>query len=197
MKKACSAVGLVLTGMLLTQLDASGQTYITSTTYDGHTYQLWSDNLPWATAEADAAADGGYLAVLTTAAETTAVYNGLIGNSFFTQPGGEANQAWLGGYTADGSGHTTDPNDWAWVTGEAWTAFDAGNFAPDEPNGDSEGLTMNRYGTSQWNDEGTLVGGFIVEKNSVPDACSTRILLVGACVMMGLFGRGFRGQAWL
>jgi hypothetical protein len=200
MKKAYSTLGLVLGAALISQVDASAQTFVTSTVYGSQVYQLWSGNLPWATAEADAVADGGYLAVLTSAAQTAAVYNGLIGNDFFTQPGGEANQAWLGGYTADGSGSTTDPNNWAWVTGAPWNAFDAGNFAAGEPNGDSEGLAINRYGTDQWNDEGGLVGGFIVEKNiigdrnGVPDSGSTQIMLAGACALMGAVGRKFRKQ---
>ena len=95
----------------------------------------------------------------------------------------------LGGFTS-----TTNPNNWAWVTGAPWTAFDASNFAPGEPNGDSEGLTMNRYGNSTWNDEGTEVGGYIVEVRGVPDACSTQMLLVGACGMIGAVGRKFRKQ---
>jgi hypothetical protein len=179
-------------------LDASAQTYVTQTTYDGQVYQLWSGNYSWSTAEADAVADGGYLAVLTTAAQTTAVYDGLIGNGFFTANSGQQYEAWLGGYTADGSGSTTSATDWAWVNGATWNAFDQGNFAAGEPNGDSEGLAINRYGNTQWNDEGGYVGGFIVEKNfiddrkNVPDGCSTQVMLAGAFAVMGLAGRKFR-----
>ena len=52
---------------------------------------------------------------------------------------------------------------WKWVTGAAWTADDANNFSTGEPNGDSEGLAINRYGTFTFNDEGGHVGGYIVE----------------------------------
>jgi len=192
MNKTLYTLGLVLTGVLLTELSASAQTYVTSTAYGGHTYELWSDSgIDWSDAETDAVADGGYLAVLTTAAETTAVYNGLIGNGFFTQTGGQGYSAWLGATPADGSSSTTDPNNWAWVDGETWTAFDVNNFAGGEPSGDSEGLTINRYASSQWNDD-TSTGGFIVEINSVPDSGSTLMLLTGACATVGAFKRKFR-----
>jgi hypothetical protein len=44
-------------------------------------------------------------------------------------------------------------------------------------------LAINRYGTYQFNDEGTLTGGYIVEK-SVPDSGLTAGLLGGA--LLGL-----------
>lgn len=172
--------------------DASAQTFVTQTTYGGATYQLWAGNYPWTVAEADAVADGGTLAVLTTAAQTTAVYDGLIGNGFFQPVAGQAQEAWLGAVPADGSHSTTNPENWAWVTGAPWTAFDAANFDPGEPNGDSEGLAINRNGVAEWNDEGGFVGGFIVEKSGVPDGCSTQLLLAGACAIMCSAGRKFR-----
>jgi hypothetical protein len=79
------------------------------------------------------------------------------------------------------------------VDGEPWTAFDAGNFAAGEPSGDSDGLTLNRYGAPTWNDDSST-GGFIVEVNStpVPDSGSTLALLTGACAAVGAFRRKFR-----
>lgn len=186
-----TSLSVILTGVMLTALSASAQTYLASTTYGGHTYELWSGDLSWTDAEADAVADGGYLAVLTTSAETTAVYNGLIGNGFFGSGDNQASSAWLGATPADGSNSTTDPNNWAWVDGESWTAFDGSNFAGGEPSGDSDGLTINRYASSQWNDD-TETGGFIVEINSVPDYGSTLTLLTGACAMVGMFSRKLR-----
>jgi hypothetical protein len=194
MKNTLFTLGLILSGVLLTELHASAQTYVASTSYGGATFELWSDaGISWSDAETDALADGGFLAVLTTSAQTTAVYNGLIGNGFFTPPGSQGNSAWLGATPADGSDSTTDPNNWAWRDdpGATWTAFDAGNFAFGEPSGDSDGLTINRYGSSQWNDD-TSAGGFIVEINSVPDSGSTLTLLGGACAIAGVFKRKFR-----
>jgi hypothetical protein len=196
MKKVYSALGLVIAATLISPLGASAKGPLASTSYGGNMYYLYAGDqaadTSWAVAEADAVADGGTLAVLTTAAQTTAVYDGLIGNGFFTANAGQQYEAWLGATTADGSGSTHSPYDWAWVTGAPWTAFDASNFAPGEPNGDSEGLAINRYGTPQWNDEGGYVGGYIVEVQCVPDCGSTQMMLLGACAVIGTVGRKLR-----
>jgi hypothetical protein len=194
MKNVPYALGLILVGSLLSQSDASANSAIASTTYGGASYYLYAGNLPWTVAEADAVSDGGTLAVLTTSAQTTAVYDGLIGNGFFTANAGQQYEAWLGATPADGSHSTTNPGNWAWVTGAPWTAFDEANFAAGEPNGDSEGLAINRYGAPTWNDEGGYVGGYIVEVQGVPDGCSTQYLLGGAFGLLGFVGRKFRKQ---
>jgi len=176
MKKIISTLALAVTGFVLTGLTASADP-IASTTYGGHTYDLYAaPGLSWSDAEAAAVLQGGYLAVLTDSAENSAVYSALIGAGFFSVQGGQESQAWLGGFTADLSGSTFDPLNWAWVTGEAWTAFNAANFAAGEPNGDSQGLAINRYGNSTYNDD-TRTGGYIVEKNSVPEGGMTLALL--------------------
>jgi hypothetical protein len=182
-------IKIMLSALALVGFQAQAQ--LETTVYGGHTYELWGGNLSWSAAEAAAVSDGGYLAVLTTSGETTAVYSALIVPSILSA-GGEGNQAWLGGQTADGSGSTTSPNNWVWVTGETWTAFDAGNFAGGEPNGDSEGLAINRFGTSQWNDEGGFVGGYIVEINGAPDSGSTLALMATALTGLCGFVRRFR-----
>jgi len=191
---------LLFGASLLAVVDnASASPIVASTSYGGDTFDLYAGNLSWTDAEAAAVADGGTLAVLTTAAQTIAVYDGLIGNGFFTANSGQSYEAWLGAIPADGSSFTTNPNNWAWVTGASWTAFDEGNFAAGEPNGDSEGLAINRYGTYTWNDEGGYVGGYIVELTgpsqpspTVPDSGSTQMMLLGACAMIGCFARKFR-----
>ncbi len=59
---------------------------------------------------------------------------------------------------------------------------------------------MNRFGTSQWNDESGYVGGYIVERNSlntvdgsgvkgVPDSASTLALLSGSFALVGALRR--------
>jgi PEP-CTERM motif len=45
-------------------------------------------------------------------------------------------------------------------------------------------LVINRFGNSQWNDEGDFVGGYIVEINNVPE--SGTLALLG----LGLLGLG-------
>jgi hypothetical protein len=198
MKKIYSALGLVLGVTLLSQSDASAKGPIASTTYGGNSFYLYAGDTnadtSWSVAEADAVADGGTLAILTSAAQTISVYDALIGHGFFTANSGQQYEAWLGATTADHSGSTHSPNDWAWLNGAPWTYFDSHNFAAGEPNGDSEGLAINRYGSYAWNDEGGFVGGYIVEVQGVPDSCSTQFLLVGACAMIGGVGRKFRKQ---
>jgi hypothetical protein len=174
-------------GILLHSISAFSQTEIASTTYQGATYELWqSPYITWAQAEANAVGLGGYLAVLTSSAQTTYVYNNLINNGFFSSSGGWGAEAWLGATPAvpDSNGATTDPNNWAWVNGAPWTAFDAGNFEAGEPNGDyNSALGINLDGTPQWNDEGNpglTIGGYIVEVSSVPDGGFTLALLGSA-----------------
>lgn len=169
---------------------------IATTSYGGHSYELWeSPGISWSDANLAATGAGGYLATLTDASETSAVFSAFIGTGYFQPTAGQASQAWLGGYTTDPGFTTTDPTHWAWVTGEAWNAFSAGNFAGGEPNGDSSGLAINRYGTPEWNDEGGFVGGYIVEKGAVgvPDGGSTLALLGGATLLLGAIGRRLRG----
>lgn len=179
---------LIVGGAFACAIPAFSQTLVTSTTYGGDTYSLYSDGgVDWADAESYAASQGGTLAVLTSSTQTTAVYDALINNGFFTTSGGAGEEAWLGGSPAspDSNGATTDPNNWAWVTGDAWTSFDEGNFDSGEPNGDyNSHLGINLDGTAQWNDEGNTseIGGFIVETPSgVPDGGMT-IAMLGTAV---------------
>jgi hypothetical protein len=194
MKKLISkTLAVVIGGSLLGGISASAIP-IATTTYGGNTFELFAgDNTSWSDAEADAVSDGGTLAVLTTMAQIQAVYNGLINNGFFQGGGGGSQdvEAWLGAIPADGSTSTTDPTNWKWITGAAWTADDAGNFGPGEPNGDSEGLAINRYGDFTFNDEGGHVGGYIVEiqGNRVPDGGSTLMLLGAALGSIGMVRR--------
>lgn len=181
-------------GFALSSLTASAG-LIATTSYNGSTYELWEQSgITWAAANTAASAAGGHLATFTDAAETQAVYDAFIGTGFFTANSGQRYQAWLGGYTTETDQSTTDSWAWAWVTGEAWDAYAAGNFAAFEPNGDSTGLTINRFGTPYWNDEGGLVGGYIVEKSvSVPDGGSALALMTGGVALLGLYSRRTRG----
>jgi hypothetical protein len=189
-KPILSALALGAAGLLLSGLNASA-VLIKTITYGGHTYELHSANdISWVAAEAAAEADGGYLAVLSTTAEITSVYGDLVGTGFFQAVAGQGVQAWLGARPVVGTS-TTDRNNWAWINGDAWTSEAADNFAAGEPNGDSEGLAINRYGTFQFNDEGGLVGGYIVEKNGVPDGGTSVAMLGMALAGIGAFRRKF------
>jgi hypothetical protein len=198
MKKSYIAVTLAGIGIVFAGITASAATQVGSTfTLGIHTYELWdAPGISWAAAETAAEAEGGYLATFTTAGETAAVNAAFLGQGFFQPVDTQAASAWLGAVTLNGSGNANQqPLNWKWVTGEAWNAYDAGNFASGEPNGDSEGLTINRFGNSspgKWNDEGSYVGGYIVEHGSVPDGGSSLALLGGAFALVGALGRKFR-----
>jgi hypothetical protein len=137
---------------------------------NGHEYEFASDpGISWADAYAAVPA-GWYLATLTTAAENQWVYDNVVypalGN--VVEPGDEA---WLG---ASAPANRTDPAaGWTWVTGEAWTYAVWASGEPNNSDGVETGLAINRYGNSQWNDEGCClvwIGGYVIETNSVPEA---------------------------
>ena len=189
MKTTSLKLGLGLASLLVAGAQAFASP-VATTFFGGNRFDLYDagTGITWASAEALAVSYGGHLAALTTSAETTSVYNALIGNGgAFSRSGGQFDQAWLGGYTADLSFSTNDPNNWAWTSGAAWTAFDAGNFAAGEPNGDSSGLAINRFGSSRFNDEGASIRSYIVE--TVPEGGSTLGLLGLGLVVVGCVRR--------
>jgi hypothetical protein len=178
-KQVLALTVLLVTGMtaLATPIQWAG---------NGHYYELVVDQVAWTEAKSAAEAKGGYLATLTSEAENNWVYQSVVA-PLFTYPNPNL-QAWLGGYTTNPGQSTTDPNAWAWVTGEEW---DWTNWAPGEPNGDSTGLTINRFANNKWNDEGSWlpnVGGYVVEyernPQAVPDAGASATLL--GLALMGL-----------
>ncbi len=160
----------------------------------GHWYEVVAaDSISWDDAQTAAASKGGYLATSTSAGENDFIF-GLVDAAFGTGNGGaDGVQAWLGGYRNDPS-QPDITKGWGWaVTGEAWGFT---NWGGGEPNGDLSGtghLTINRFGTSAWNDEGswpTGLKGFVVE--GVPDSGSTLGLLGGAFGVMGFVSRKLR-----
>jgi hypothetical protein len=167
----------------------AGPVWLASTTYAGETFSLYeSPGTSWAYDEAFAAslAPGTHLAVLDDAAKTAAVYGALHGIGFFSG-GGQANSAYIGGQP-NIPGSDVNPFDWHWVTGAPWNAFSSGNWAPNEPNGDSGGLSINRYGNSTWNDD-YYVGGFITQ---TPDSGTSLVLMGAGLAVVGAFGRKLR-----
>ena len=108
-----------------------------------------SGTVTWTDAKAYAQAMGGYLAVITSAAENQKV-NALLDNSGIVN-------CWYGAERTSGS--------WKWVNGETFKYTD---WAPNEPNnsGGAENY-LGRYG-AQWNDfsvDSPNVFGFLVEIN--------------------------------
>ena len=127
------------------------------TVFNGHKYELYSANLTWLEAKANAESLGGHLVTVTSAEEQNAVV-GLDNNEI------EANY-WLGG---------TDENiegQWEWITGEEWDYDNWLGGQPDnytlvDPSG--ENYLMIYFGKydHKWNDSTYYADGFIVEYES-------------------------------
>jgi hypothetical protein len=183
---------------------ASANSPIATYSYGGDTFYLYAaPGATWNADETAANANGGYLAILPNQTTIEAVYNGLINNGFF-QSGiaSQAVEAYIGAVPADGSSSTTSALNWSWVTTPQayngtpvtsvvpWTV--GANFNPGEPNGDSLGLAINRYGTYTFNDEGSYTGGYIEEKssgNAVPDGGLTSAMLGLGVAGLGVLRR--------
>jgi len=90
---------------------------------NGHWYLVDATPRNWASASAAAEAAGGYLATLTTGAESAFVWS-------FMHPRSPTGTAWLGAHAA--SGDCLNPLGYIWVTGET-SAFT--NWASGEPSG--------------------------------------------------------------
>ena len=191
MKNTSLKLGMGLASLLLAGANAVANP-IATTTYGGNRFDLYDAGgaITWAAAQANAVAAGGNLAALTDYNQTTSVYNALINHGSFSDQHGQdpAYQAWLGGRPADNSNSTSDPTNWKWINGAAWTAFDISNFHSGEPNGDSDGLAINRFASFDFNDQGGSVQSYIVETH-VPDGGTTLGLLGLGLVAVGAVRR--------
>ena len=124
------------------------------TVYNNHIYGIYSNAAEtWDEADAYAKNLGGYLAVINSAAENTALYD------FMTSAG--YSSAYFGLTDAESEGN------WRWVNGEALTYT---NWASGEPNGgesENHGMFHASYIDGKWNDGSFSAGSaFIVEWNS-------------------------------
>ncbi len=139
----------------------------------------------------DAVARGGDLATITSAAESSFVFNNLVNNpalwSNFVGP-------LLGGYqdrtSPDYNG--TQSSGWHWVTGEPWSFT---NWDADEPTNSGGNETLLGYidkhdpyrPNDKWNDYnpvGALFPSYIVE-TPAPEPTGTGLLAVFAIVFLG------------
>lgn len=147
---------------------------------NGHYYDvIHDDTLTWEQARDLAGAmtynDGfndyaGYLATITTQDENDWL-RGTV----------DVVGMYLGGEHMGGAA-----GNYGWITGESWTAFDAGHWAGGEPNGDSGGLQYAWTGEDGFNDllrnqnYGSLTPGYVVEFELVPEPASLAVLAAGA-----------------
>lgn len=131
-------------------------------------YEFVNGGYTWAAAKAAAEAQGGHLAIITSAGEQAQLIELATGNGL------AANQYWIGGYhPGDGSAVCG----WYWLDGapipvdRAGTCFNDGysNWHPVNPSGDLHGMSFLWYPwdegqRGQWNDAPeTYSFGYVVE----------------------------------
>jgi uncharacterized delta-60 repeat protein len=129
---------------------------------NGHWYKFVSGSKTWTQARDEATAGGGYLATVTSSAESTFV-NALVYDL--------ATTFWLGGYQDRSSLTYIEPaGGWRWVTSEPWnyTNWNAGD--PSNSGGSEDYLAGNWAGSGKWVDiQATNARpGYIVEYDSDP-----------------------------
>jgi hypothetical protein len=163
-------------------------------TVNGHWYEAVPvvEGMTWADAEADAVAQGGYLATITSAAEAAFVYGLANADPSLWVYGGNSGP-WLGGFQPTGS--LEPAGGWQWVTGEAWSYTDwrllGGSYTePNNSHGNEESLQLVRdssWGSIHWNDTsgssspvGWVPHGYILEVAPVPEPSSLSLALVWA-----------------
>jgi hypothetical protein len=140
---------------------------------NGHWYKavLTPDGITWDDAKAEAEAEGGHLATLSSAPENEFIFDLIDAAPFwYTDQYNSSHGPWIGGFQPPGS---PEPDgNWQWVTGEpfsftAWYSGQPDNFGGAE-------CRLNYYAkpgpnrSSGWNDlpAAAKVRGFIIERDS-------------------------------
>lgn len=199
MKKMYTAIFIILASLGMMDLAWSA-----AVNWGGHWYEkIEAPGMSWDSAKTDAISRGGYLVVITSAAENLFLtHNRYLGD--LENGENRLDGYWTGGYQAEGA---SEPDGgWAWVNGEAFVYNNW--FWEGEPNNNSgdPGLNENRivfaHGISiadgkAWNDReesGAGIPGYIIEYESTPASAvplPSSLLLMGAGIL-GLAGAGRR-----
>ncbi len=138
---------------------------------NGHFYQAVAcyPKITWEEAQKMAAARGGYLATVTSAAESKFVLLALD-SPLFKRPG-EAWGFWIGGIKAPDSKQPDEG--WSWLNGEGGIKYT--NWAPGEPNnagGHEDRLEISVQDdpatNGTWNDASVPAEGFVIEYDTKP-----------------------------
>jgi hypothetical protein len=200
---AGSARAVALIGIMAAALPASAQPV--QWTGNGHWYEavLAPGTLTWIGARDAAAAKGGYLATITSAAENDFVYSLVNDDRYFRVMSQiSANNyyiagPWFGGNNFSGS--------WKWVNNDT---FSYSNWLPGQPDdpGNNSGTLFIGTGatvanrTAMWDDvpsdggwwAGMTFPGYIVEYNSVPEPSAFSLLSLGGLLIAGRRAMGRR-----
>ena len=158
---------------------------------NGHYYDVIDSgyNIPWPTAESQAAAMSfaglpGHLATVTSQQE-----NDFIANTF----GDLIRGTWLGGFQPPGSPEPA--GGWQWITGEPFVYT---NWEPGEPNNSGGNEDAMDFATASirapgvWNDlngespPATFVHGYVVEFERVPEPATLVLAVIGWCGTAGM-----------
>jgi VCBS repeat-containing protein len=123
---------------------------------NGHYYRFVNEAMSWNAAVARAAADGGYLATITSASEQDFVAQAFVAG--VSRPADS--RPWLGAFSSDAA----DPASWHWMTGpEAGQSLQYTDWNLGEPNGwenePAGALQLEPDADSLWNDAPTWFGG--------------------------------------
>ena len=171
---------------------------------NGHSYDVVSvpSGIWWTQAKVAAEDRGGYLATITSQAESDFVFT-LVDRATHFSSGYGWNLTWgpwLGGYQDFGS--STPSENWHWVTGEAWdyTNWDS-NHPGDMQDGENGDENYLHYGCgyqgdwSKWNDLGNrgaydgfreppvAIISYVVEYEPIPEPATLMLLGMGALLI--------------
>jgi len=181
----------VFAGILLIGPSIAFAQPVAQGTYNNVTYiaVLASSGITWTAAATNAAAMGGQLASITSAAENQFIYSLTTANpSLWAAFSGGGIGPWLGGYKQGGT--------WHWTDGAAFSYSNWATYQPDNYGGNENYIQYYSPGpaamANTWNDapndttgDPNHVGvpnphGYIVE--IVPEAGSINLFLLGAAV---------------
>ena len=176
-------VGFVLSWLLAAPcVFAAPVEWSASSGGNGHWYEAVPvSGISWATAQANAVSEDGYLATANTSEENDFIYSLVKDRPEFwvMDPSNNALGPWLGGYQLDGS---PEPGGgWMWVDGNPVTYTNWGsNGEPNNSLGTEDRIMLfgvGRPSGPEWNDfprSGTFpdrgsVTGYIIEYNTAPE----------------------------
>jgi len=146
-------------------------------TYNGQGFRVfYAPSISWNDAQAYVASNlgaGWHLATATSEGANNFLWQTI--QAADPKPGDPARQYWLGGYQSS-------PGNFQWVTGEAITYQP---WAAGEPNGDDNWtghVSIGRFDTAQWNDEGSWPSGIRGFVASTPEPSTYAAIFGLGCV---------------